>query len=57
MCEWAVDLRPRTEKENHNQGVWEADFGTIDCAVARSLDDGKHICISRVEYYLIERFL
>lgn len=37
--------------------MWEADFGTVDCAVARSLDDGEHICISRVEYYLIECFL
>lgn len=57
MYEWVVDLRSRAEKENHNQGMWEADFGTIDCAVTRSLDDSKHICISRVEYYLIECFL
>lgn len=37
--------------------MWEADFGTIDRTVARSLDDGENICISRVQDYIIEHFL
>lgn len=52
-----ANLRSGSKQENHNQGMWKADLGTIDCAVARSLHDGEHIGISGIQYYIIESFL
>ena len=40
-----------------HQGVREADFGTVDGAVARGLDDGEEVCISRIEHDVIQRLL
>jgi hypothetical protein len=40
-----------------HQGVRKADFGTVDGAVARRLDDGEDVCISRIEHDVIQCIL
>lgn len=37
--------------------MWEADFGTVDGAVAGCFQDGEVVGIFGVEYYTLERSL
>lgn len=45
---------PRAEEEDHDERVREADLGAVDGAVARALDDGEQVMVSRVEDYALD---
>lgn len=40
-----------------HQGMGEADFGTVNSAIARGFHDGEQVGIFRIKHYLIKSFL
>ena len=44
---------PGSEEEDHDEGVREADFGTVDSTIAGCFEEGEVVGIFRVEYDIV----
>lgn len=42
------------EEQDHDQGMWEADFGAVDQAITDCLDEHKRIVELRIKDYALQ---
>lgn len=51
-----VGLAPNIESILHKR-MWEANFGSVDGAIASCFDESQKLCVLRIEYDAVDAFL